>query len=129
MSGLLLLFDLTGFDDREDVFLFHDEIILAVELDLLARVLAEEDQVASLDVGRLARAIISDLAGAGGDDLALLRLFLRAIGDDDPADLLFALVEALDEDAVVERSDIHGLRLQIERECADRTRGANNGGE
>src|SRR4030095_10720387 len=45
---------------------------------------------------------------------ALLRLFLGGVGDDDPADLLFAFVKALDDEAVVERSDIHGFRLQID---------------
>ena len=55
-----------------------------------------------------------DFAVAGGDDLAPLRLFLGAVGDDDPADLLFAFVEALDDDAVVERFDIHGFRLPVD---------------
>ena len=50
-----------------------------------------------------------DLAVAGGDDLALLGLFLGGVGDDDPADLLFAFLDALDDDAVVQRSDLHGL--------------------
>ena len=36
-----------------------------------------------------------------GDDLALLRLFLGGVGDDDPADLLLAFLDALNDDAVV----------------------------
>ena len=56
-----------------------------------------------------ARAVVLDLAGADGDDLALLRLFLGGVGDDDPADLLFAFLEALDDDAVVQRSDVHAV--------------------
>ena len=36
-----------------------------------------------------------DLAVAGGDDLALLRLFLGGVRDDDPADFLFAFLDAL----------------------------------
>mgnify|MGYP003693942269 CR=1 FL=1 len=51
----------------------------------------------------------------------LAAAFLGRVGNDDPADLLFAFVKALDDDAVVERSDIHGFRLQIERDCVDRT--------
>ena len=54
-----------------------------------------------------------DLAVAGGDDLALLRLFLGGVGDDDPADLLFAFLDALDDDAVVQRSDVHALLLRL----------------
>ena len=54
-----------------------------------------------------------DLAVADGDDLALLRLFLGGVGNDDAADLLFAFVDALDEDAVVQRSDIHASSLRL----------------
>ena len=34
---------------------------------------------------------------------------LARVGDDDPADLLFAFLEALDNDAVVQRSDVHAV--------------------
>ena len=45
--------------------------------------------------------------GTHGDDLTFLRLLLDGIGDDDAAfGLLFAL-EALDHDAVVQRSKCH----------------------
>jgi hypothetical protein len=57
----------------------------------------------------LARAVVLDFAGACRDHLALLRLLFGGVWDDDPADSLFAFLQALDEDAVVERSDIHGL--------------------
>ena len=86
---------------REDLVLAHDEVLLAVDLDLLAGVLAEQDRVAVLDVERLTLAVVLDLAVADGDHLALLRLFLGGVGDDDPADLLLAFLEALDDDAVV----------------------------
>ena len=56
-----------------------------------------------------------DLAVAGGDDLALLGLFLGGVGDDDPADLLFAFLEALNNDAVVQRSDVHALSPSVVR--------------
>src|ERR1700719_2875552 len=39
-----------------------------------------------------------------------------------PADLLFAFLEALDDEAVVEGSDMHGFGLLINRDCVDRTR-------
>jgi hypothetical protein len=39
-------------------------------------------------------------AGADGDDLAFLRLFLRGVGDDDPALGLLFFLDAPDEDAV-----------------------------
>ena len=64
-------------------------------------------RVAGLDVERDALAVVLDLAGADGDDFALLRLFLGGVGDDDSADFLFAFLDALDNDAVVQRSDVH----------------------
>ena len=57
-------------DDREDVVLAQDDVLFAVELDLGARVLADEDLVAVLDVERAELAVLEDLAVADGDDLA-----------------------------------------------------------
>ena len=54
-----------------------------------------------LHVERNALAIVVGLAITRRDDFAPLRLFLRAVGDDDPADCLFAFVDALNNDAVV----------------------------
>src|SRR5215203_713776 len=100
---------LDRFEDGQDLVFPHDQVLVAVDLDLLARVLAEEDRVAFLDVERGALAVVLHLAGAGRDDLALLRLFLGSVGDDDSADLLLAFLDALDDDAVVERSYFHGV--------------------
>ena len=47
---------------------------------------------------------LSALPAPTRDDLALLRLFLGGVGDDDAADFLFFFLDALHEDAVVERS-------------------------
>src|SRR5262245_16272626 len=87
-------------------------MLFTVDLDLLAGVLAEQDRVAFLDVEREALAVILLLAGADGDDLALLGLLFRRVGDDDPADFLFAFLDALDDDAVVERSYLHLCELR-----------------
>src|SRR5262245_38368332 len=107
---LLLLLGLRAvLEHAEDFVLTHDEELLAVDLDLLARVLAEENGVARLDVQRYALAIVLRLAGAGCDDFALLWFFLGGVGDDDPADLLFPFLDALNDDAVVQRSDVHAL--------------------
>src|SRR5205814_10508666 len=105
-----LLFDLS-----QHLFLTHDEVLVAVNLDFLAGVLAEQDDVARLDVERRDLAVLFDFALASGDDLALLGLFLGGIGDDDPADFLFAFFEALNNDAVVQRSDVHALYSVCER--------------
>jgi len=93
------------FDHGEDFVLTHDEEFFAVQLDLLAGVLSEQNEIAGLDVERHALAVVFDFAGSGGDDLALLRLLFGRIGDDDAADLLFCFLDALDNDPVVQRSD------------------------
>ena len=56
-------------DHAQDVFLAHDEVFLAIDLDLGARVLAEEDLVADLDVERDEFAVVVDLTLAGGDKI------------------------------------------------------------
>ena len=103
-------FFLSGVSSNREHFVFaHDQVLLAIELDFLTRVLAEQDEVAGLDIERRARAVILDFAIAGGNHFALLRLFLGGVGDDDPADLLFAFLDALNNDAVMQRSDVHTL--------------------
>jgi hypothetical protein len=72
-------------DDAHDVGLLHDQELLAVDLDLGARPFAEQHAVAGLDVERDELAGFVAAAGADGDDLALLRLFLGGVGDDDAA--------------------------------------------
>ena len=90
-----------AFDNGQHVILFHDEVLMAVECDLLASMLAEEDPVAGFDVEGHPLAIVVRLAVAGGDDRALLRLLFGAVRDDDPADALLTFLEAVNDDAVV----------------------------
>ena len=45
-------------DRRQHVVFLHDQVVHAVELDLLAGVLAEQDRVAGLDVERHAFALV-----------------------------------------------------------------------
>src|SRR6266511_1933110 len=61
-----------AFDDGQHVILFHDEVLFAIQLDLLARILAEQDSVARFDVERDPLAVVFHLPVAGGDDRALL---------------------------------------------------------
>jgi hypothetical protein len=109
LSLLFLDFDWEGKGGRsalllehaQDVAFLHDQQVLAVDLDLGARPLAEQDAVAGLHVQRLDLAVfVVARAGADGDDFAFLRLFLGGVGDDDPALGLFFFLDALDEDAV-----------------------------
>src|SRR5436190_3147903 len=92
--GLLPLLPVGTFDDAEDFVLTHDEVFLAIELDFLARVLAEQNRVAGLHIQRDPLAVVLGLAASHGDDFALLRLLLGRVRDDDPADFLLAFFEA-----------------------------------
>src|SRR3989449_6680029 len=90
--------------DAEDVLFLHDEEFFAVQLDLAAGVLAEEDPGALFHRERLVLALLGDPAAPARAHAALLRLLLGGVGDADAAVLLVALGEALDEHPVVERA-------------------------
>src|SRR5215217_8426931 len=100
-----------AFEDAQDVGLLHDEELLAVELDLGARPLAEQDAVAGLHVERAQLALVVERAGADGDHLALLRLLLGGVGDDDAAGRLLLRRDAADQDAVVQGTEVHAVLL------------------
>src|SRR5207245_11074436 len=70
-------------ENGEDVFLAHDEVFFVVDLDLGARILAEQDLVAGLHVQRDFLAVVADLARPDGDHLALLSLLLAGVRDVD----------------------------------------------
>src|SRR5947209_4376002 len=101
----------SAFDHAEDVLLAHDEVLLAVDLDLRSGVLPEQDLVADLDVEGRQLAVIVHLAFADRDHLAVLRLLLGAIRDDDAAlRLLHRVFEALHDDAILKWPDLHAHR-------------------
>src|SRR3954468_16423621 len=99
-------------DDAEDVFLAHDQELVADDLDLGAGVGAEEHRVADLDRERRALAVIQELAFADGDDLAFLGLLLRALGEQDSAGGALLGFDALNENAVAEGTDLPGGGLR-----------------
>src|SRR5882672_2945759 len=101
--------DTWAFDDAHDVRLLHDEEILAVELDLRPGPFAEQDAVARLDVERHDRALLVARARTDGDDLALHRLFLGGVGNEDSAGRLAFGVDAANHNAIVQRPELHGV--------------------
>src|SRR5262249_3311728 len=94
-------------DHAEDVGLLHDDELLAIDFDLAARPLAEQDAVARLHVERMDLAILGAQARADGHDFALLGLLLGGIGNDDPARGLLLLLQATDQDAVLQGPELH----------------------
>src|SRR6266568_164642 len=102
-------------DDREYFVLAEDEVLLAVDLDVGARVLAEEDLVSGLDVEGDLGPVLEDLAVADGDDLALLGLLLGGVRNDDPALDRLLLFDTLDDQAVVQWTNFHAKCLLSNR--------------
>src|SRR4029453_10600834 len=56
-------------------------------------------------------AVLADLAGADGDHLGLLGLFLGGVRNDDPALLDLFLLEPLHQKPIVQRTNLHTLLL------------------
>src|SRR5215469_15095293 len=88
-------------DDSEDVGLLHDHEFLALDLNLAAGPLAEQDPVARLDVQGMELAVLAPGAGANGDHLALHRLLLGSIGNDDASGRLLVLLDPADQDPIM----------------------------
>src|SRR3972149_4147770 len=95
-------------DHREDVLLPENQMLFAIDLDVRPRILAEEDAVPRLDPGSNPVPAAGHLAGAHRHHQALLRLLLRAVGDDDPPLGLRLLLDALEQYPVLQRPDLHG---------------------
>src|ERR1700737_3807194 len=91
-------------EDPQDVVLAHDQMILAFEHNLAARVLAEENLIARLYFDRDKLAVLAVLALADGDDLALLRLFLGGVRDDDSALGPLNFLDTFDQNSIAQRS-------------------------
>src|SRR6266480_4256874 len=98
---------LCAFDDAQDVFLAYHEELVALHLHGLPGVLAEQHSVAGLDIDRNQFAVIVLLALAHGDDLALLRLLGGGVRNDDASGGFLFLFDALDDHAVMQRTDFH----------------------
>src|SRR5262249_23309245 len=109
-SGGLLSGDLL-IEHAHDIGLLHDQEFLAVDLDLGARPFAEQHAVANLDVDGDELPILVAAAWADGDDLTLGGFFLGGVGADDATGRLILGIDALDDDAVVKRTKLHGILL------------------
>src|SRR2546422_2481891 len=98
---------LRAFDDAQNVFLAYHEELVALHLHGLPGVLAEQHPVADLDIDRNQFAVIVLLALAHGDDLALLGLLGGGVGNHDASGGFLFLFDALDDHAVMQRTDFH----------------------
>src|SRR5690606_35759555 len=100
-----------------DVVFPHHQVLVAVELDLGAAVLAEQDLVAGLDLGGTHAAVVEHLALAHRHHLALDRLLGGRVGDHDPAGGHLLFFHALDDHAVVQRLDVAHVQSSQVIDC------------
>src|SRR5262249_10584442 len=90
-----------------EVAFLHDQVLNTIELDLGPRPFPEQHAVADFHVDGDEFAGLIAPARTDGDDLALLRFFLCRIRDDDAACPLLFSLDALDDDAIVKRTEFH----------------------
>src|SRR3954463_15723199 len=91
--------------DREYIGLAKDQKLFGIDGDFGAAVLSVENLVTDLELHRDANVLLV-AAGADGDDLALLRLFLGGVGDEESTAHLLGVLERLDDDAIGEGCDL-----------------------
>jgi len=89
------------FQDAEDLVFLQNQQLIAIDFDLGARIFAKQNAVAGLhfDGGPLAG--LQQFTAADGYHLGLLRLLLRAIGNDDPSAALLAFFQPFYENSIV----------------------------
>src|SRR5918993_214643 len=93
----------------EHVAAGQDQEVLAVDRDLGAAVLGVQDGLADADVeGDELAGCLGALAGTDSEDLALLRLLLGGVGDDQAGGRRLLGLVRLHDDAVIERLQGHG---------------------
>src|SRR5271157_5370963 len=94
--------------DRKDVFLAHQEHLpLAAQLELLTGVRGEQDNVADLHLELAALAVLGDASFADSKDLALLRLVLGGVGQNDPTGRRSLGLFPFNDDAIAQWLEIH----------------------
>src|SRR2546427_9926669 len=104
-------------DLGQNVRLFDDDVLFAVEVDLGAAVLPVDHSIADFELHRNRLALFTP-AGTHGGDLTLDRLLLRRVRDVEPALHGLCLLEWLDHHAVSQGKDF-GLRFARGCGCHD----------
>src|SRR6266446_1654911 len=103
-SGVFLLRRSGGAAQHAEYFFFaHDDVVLTIDFDFGAGILAEQNAVAFFYIERPYLAFFADLTFAGGDYFSLLRLVFRGVGNDDPAASGIGFFDPTDQDAVMQR--------------------------
>src|ERR1700730_16151511 len=98
--------DLGSGEHAHDVGLFHDQEILAVELDLGTGPFSEQYLVADLEIDRDQLAGLVAAAGPRCKDLALLRLLACGVRNDDAAGGLLLGLDAFHDHPIVQGAEL-----------------------
>src|SRR5947199_10069359 len=93
-------------DDAHNVGFLHDQKFIAIDLDLGTGPLGEQDLVTGLDIWGDELAGLVASARSDREDLALGGLLFGGIWDDDAAARLLLGLEAANDYAVVQRSEL-----------------------
>ena len=96
--GSLLLAGGGAFKHAQDVALLHDEELFAVNLDFGAGPLAEQHAIAGFHIERLHLALFIAGTRSRRDDLALLRLLLSRVRNNNAAGRALVLFNAAYDD-------------------------------
>jgi hypothetical protein len=93
--------EVLGFNDAQNVTLFHDQELFTIDFDLGAGPLAEQHFVTGFDVQCDAFTGITQDTIADSDYFTFLRLLSCRIRDDDPTGSFGGFFNAPNEDAVM----------------------------
>src|ERR1700733_4678488 len=110
LAAIVVILGLLAFNHGHDVFFAHDHEIFTVDFDLGSAVFAEQDLVADLDIQGTDRAVFENLAFTDRDDLSLYRLFCCGVRNHDAAWRGSLLLQTLHHDAIMKRTNLHGVR-------------------
>src|SRR3984957_10593902 len=110
-SGGLLLGGGNVGENAHDVALLHDQQFLTIELDLVARPLAEQHAVANPEIDWNQLAGLVAATRADRRDFALRGFLLGTVRNDDAASGFVFGIDTFDHDAIVERTEFHAILL------------------
>jgi hypothetical protein len=91
----------------ENIALAKDLVFNAIDFDFASAVLAENHLVPNADAQRRADTVIEQFAWSDGDDFAPLWLLFGAIRQKDTTGSGFFGFERLDNDTIIERTDVY----------------------
>src|SRR6516164_10821178 len=94
-------------NDAEDIFLAHDQMLFTVHVDFCSSIFAEKHTIVDFDIERGNFAVLVRLPFADRYYFPFLRFFFCGVGNDkSPLGFLF-LLDAFDNDPILQRSNLH----------------------